>query len=644
MKFSPACILLALLAACSSSGNDSFSPGGATPVASVALSVTTLTLSVGQSATLAATTLDASGATLAGRSVTWSSSAVAVASVNGSGLVLGVATGSADIIATSEGRSAIAKVTVGSVVGSCAGSPLTLALGEVRVLTGGDRSQLCISGGAGGSEYALIPFSREATGTTSSPVAFTATGTSAIVSAPFLRVPDVPAFAQTALNVSRESALRLRERAELSPRFGALRASLAAAMQPAIPGRRAITGLGTSPAVGTLTTLNTQGDYACTNVQLSTGRVMVVSQRAIILADTGAPANGFTTADYQDIAAAFDTLVFPVDSANFGNPTDIDGNGRALIFFTQTVNAQTAPASQFVLGGYFFARDLFPTTGSGACPGSNQGEMFYMPVVDAASKYNADFKDRAALKLNSIATLAHEFEHLINASRRIYITPATDFEEVWLDEGLAHIAEELAYYRSAGLQPRTNLDGNAILATQALKDAVNNYQVQNLARLSAYLKAPEANSPLDTNVTLATRGAAWQFLRYAADRRGGTETATWRALVDSPYTGLTSIAYVFGDAYSYLREWAVAQFTDDAGFSVDATRQFPSWNYRSVLLRLNTNNNTYPLATRPLLGSASFAVLGGSAAYVRFRVNTGLTGTVSSTIASIVDLILVRTQ
>jgi hypothetical protein len=643
MKTSRALVLLALLAACSGGGKDSFSP--TTPVASVRLSSTSVTLSVGQTASLTATALDASGASLPGRAITWSSSANAVATVNASGLVTGVATGSADILATIEGRSAIAKVTVGTVASSCAGAPLALGLGEVRVLTGGDRSQVCVAGGAAGSEYVLIPFSRQASGNVSDAVAFTASGTAAISSAPFIRAPDVPAFDQEVRGVTRESALRLRERVELSPRLRALRRSPAAALQAGfLPGRRAITGLAASPAVGALTTLNVQGDYACDHIQLSTGRVMVVSQHAIILADTGAPANGFTTADYQEIAAAFDTLVFPVDSANFGNPTDIDGNGRALIFFTQTVNAQTSPTSQFVLGGYFFARDLFPVSGVGACPGSNQGEMFYMPVVDAASKYNTDFKDRAALKLNIIATLGHEFQHLINASRRIYLTTATAFEEVWLDEGLAHIAEELAYYRSSGLQPRTNLDATAILATQPLKDAVNNYQVQNLARLSSYLKNPDGNSPLDTNVTLATRGAIWQFLRYAADRKGGTESGIWRSLVDSPYTGLTSISFVFGDAYSYFREWVVAQFTDDAGFATDASHIFASWNFRSVLLRLNTNNNSYPLATRALLSSSSFSLSGGSAGYLRFRVNGGLNGTINATIPSVVDLILVRTQ
>src|SRR5207244_10938058 len=56
---------------------------------------------------------DANGNPLAGRAITWSSSNSAIASVNGSGLVTGVATGGpVTITATSEGQSGTSAVTV----------------------------------------------------------------------------------------------------------------------------------------------------------------------------------------------------------------------------------------------------------------------------------------------------------------------------------------------------------------------------------------------------------------------------------------------------------------------------------------------------------------------------------------------------
>ncbi len=82
------------------------------PVASVAVSPAVASVQVGQMAQFSATLQDANGNALTGRTVTWSSSDAAVATVNGSGLVTGVAAGSATITATSEGKSGTAAVTV----------------------------------------------------------------------------------------------------------------------------------------------------------------------------------------------------------------------------------------------------------------------------------------------------------------------------------------------------------------------------------------------------------------------------------------------------------------------------------------------------------------------------------------------------
>ena len=82
------------------------------PVASVTVSPATASLTVGQTVQLAATPRDANGSALAGRVVTWATSAPGVASVSGSGLVTGSGAGAATITATSEGQSGSAAVTV----------------------------------------------------------------------------------------------------------------------------------------------------------------------------------------------------------------------------------------------------------------------------------------------------------------------------------------------------------------------------------------------------------------------------------------------------------------------------------------------------------------------------------------------------
>jgi len=82
------------------------------PVASVTVTPASASVSVGQTVQLTATPKDANGSPLTGRVMTWSSSNTSVAGVNGSGLVSGVAAGSATITATSEGQSGTSAITV----------------------------------------------------------------------------------------------------------------------------------------------------------------------------------------------------------------------------------------------------------------------------------------------------------------------------------------------------------------------------------------------------------------------------------------------------------------------------------------------------------------------------------------------------
>src|SRR5207249_952320 len=85
------------------------------PVASVEVTPATASVQAGQTVQLTATPRDAGGTPLSGRTVTWSSSNTAVATVSNGGLVSGVTPGSATITATSEGKSGTSSVTVTNV-------------------------------------------------------------------------------------------------------------------------------------------------------------------------------------------------------------------------------------------------------------------------------------------------------------------------------------------------------------------------------------------------------------------------------------------------------------------------------------------------------------------------------------------------
>lgn len=82
------------------------------PVASVLVGPASDTVVTGATVTYTATPRDAAGATLTGRSITWSSANTAIATVNASGVVTGVAAGSTTIRATSEGVQGTAAILV----------------------------------------------------------------------------------------------------------------------------------------------------------------------------------------------------------------------------------------------------------------------------------------------------------------------------------------------------------------------------------------------------------------------------------------------------------------------------------------------------------------------------------------------------
>ncbi|MEO6445997.1 MAG: Ig-like domain-containing protein, partial [Gemmatimonadaceae bacterium] len=81
-------------------------------VATVAISPAVDSVDVGRTIALTATASSAAGAPLTGKTFVWASSASAVASVSATGVVTGVAPGTATITVTSEGKAGTATVTV----------------------------------------------------------------------------------------------------------------------------------------------------------------------------------------------------------------------------------------------------------------------------------------------------------------------------------------------------------------------------------------------------------------------------------------------------------------------------------------------------------------------------------------------------
>ncbi len=107
------------------------------PVASVTVTLNTATINTGGAATATAVLRDANNNVLTGRTVTWNSSNTAVATVNAStGAVTGVAPGTANIQATSEGVTGQATITV-SAPPPVPVASVTVTLNTATINTGG---------------------------------------------------------------------------------------------------------------------------------------------------------------------------------------------------------------------------------------------------------------------------------------------------------------------------------------------------------------------------------------------------------------------------------------------------------------------------------------------------------------------------
>jgi hypothetical protein len=642
-RFSLALLLTLTAAACGDGGGPT---GGSQSVERVHVTPAEASVNVGETVQLAATARDGDNAAVAGTPFTWATLDPGVASVNTAGLVTGLTGGTARIVAAaSNGRADTAAVSVLAVSAQCTdGAVPQLAVGDSLTLRGAQAAVVCLDGQASGAEYVVMPFYGTTQQTSTQGVRMTATGVRAVTGPPS---PSLAPSFSTAGAPGRSDGgfhTRLNERARRH--LSTLVPGVRAAQRTRSGGARMALQQST-PTVGTLLQINvsTQSDNTgnpCVITDYRTGRIEAVSNRAVILSDTANPAGGFTAADFQHVAATFDTLIHPVNAQAFGEPQDIDANGRVIIFYTRAVNELTPANANYIVGGYFYGRDLFPrvaTPGFPACAGSNASEMFYMLAPDPSGVVNGNARTTAYVRNSTLGVVGHEFQHLISASRRLYVVEGVSdlawSEDAFLNEGLSHIGEELLFYHRAQLAPRMNL-GGTVMDQQRTADAFNEFQRSNHGRFGLYLQNPDQDSPYDRAFgeedDLATRGAAWGFLRWAADQRAGDERTLWYNLVNNNEVGLANLEKNLGvNPIELFRQFAVGLYTDDAVVPTPTVFTHPSWNYRSLYTRLS---NGFPLEVGSLVSGtpANVTLVAGGISYRRAGVNAGQKASISVTV------------
>lgn len=632
--------------------------------------------------------------------ITWSSSDSDIATVDANGTVTAVAPGTVTISAQSDTLVGRATLSV---------CPDLSVVGAMYVTSGAGASSVCLMAGGANAEYVAIPYNSATSG--SLPLTFTGSGIQAASGPPnpnlvptsgprLLMDGQAPVASELGSSTTDAAAMsrahfalqsKLRSGLpSLAGRIRQPRAFAARTVSSAPEGEGITSPSGAStrlmwypasaktvasnsisapgggsrlitpgvPSLGDLMTLDAATDCNGTpNPRI--GRVRTISQRAIIVSDTANPVGGFTTAQYDSIGLEFDSVAYAVDTANFGAPTDLDVNGRVVIFYTRAVNEMSPPASSVNTPGFFANKDLFSAA---ACVTSNEGEMLYMLVPDPTGAVNSNVRTVSFVRGQTGPTLTHNLEHLINASRRLYVVGGP-LEEAWLDEGLANAAMELAFFRTSfGLAPRQNIvlaDLNSGPVQSKRVAAFNTYENALFTYLRAGLARPDTTGPLlrpphsdiAPSSPVAASGMLWAFLRYSSDRVNGSDAAFWSSLVNSNLTGISNIQAAIGgaDPYAWARDFVTTMYTDDApGLSVSAAYTQPSWNFRSVFIQ--GLGGGY-LNTRPLTNNTPFTLshtYQGSS-YFRFGVpasNHGVltTTTGGATPPSTLSMTIVRTK
>jgi len=382
---------------------------------------------------------------------------------------------------------------------------------------------------------------------------------------------------------------------------------------------------------------NAAGPDLCANFNTVRAVVKSLGRRATVVQDVTAPASGFTSDDFRDLAQEFDAVTFPTVSDWFGAPSDINGDGRITILITPEINRLTPTGSLGFAGGFFYMHDLLARdvpSQNYRCAASNEQEIVYLLAADPNGQVNGNRFSVETARESARGTIAHEMQHMINQSVR-QSRGVSALEVTWLNEALSHFAEEAVGRASGGYGDMQQLDWNKILSDL---DDFDSFFRQNLLRLRLWMDRPDLSSPISSRAAteLAPRGASWALLRFAIDQYGTSNPRAFtRALVAGPQVDVANLSARAGVPFDKLLPgFLVASYGEVASANIGAGFRFSSWNLRNVMESMN--GGVYPLrfltfptdgVTRSLSGSGNYFLvsLGSKADPATFRM-LGLDG------------------
>ncbi len=364
-----------------------------------------------------------------------------------------------------------------------------------------------------------------------------------------------------------ERAIAPRVQGEMAARSGVAAARLSAAIAP-------------PPALGTLRTFKVVAAVDGSSFTSATARLLFAGNHVLLYVDT--IGSGFSNAQYQALGALFDKDLYAIDINAFGTVSDVDQNGRVIALFTPKINA-LVPTSGCAFAGYvtgfFFGTDLLVND-----PNSNKGEIFYSYIPDSTGTYSCPHTAASVLQVVS-GTFLHQLQHMISFNQHVLVRGGAE-EDVWLNEGLGQIAEELGseYYEAKYPPPSGRSTG-----AQLFPDSAGPFIQPQLLDAYVYLNSTRAHSVTSYNGggSIEERGATWLFLRWLASQKG---EGIFGRLVQTSNTGIANIEAQAAEPFgSLFGDFSAALVVDSIPgvprTSVPTRFRFGSRNLRLLMAR-----------------------------------------------------------
>ena len=307
------------------------------------------------------------------------------------------------------------------------------------------------------------------------------------------------------------------------------------------------------PVERTFSMMVREGDVASPGNYLPVRGILKGVGRRIQIYVSSEDADAVDRGLLNDLITSFDDRIHPLTSARFGAACDTDEDGRFTILLSSWLGQ--LGGGRHAVDGFVRVADL---DSSVPAPFGNHCDMMYLNATLRAGPYTR-------------AVVAHEYMHAVTYSqkclRRARSGRAAPEEEGWLDEAIAHLAEDMHAFSTS------NID----------------------YRVSAFLSRPECYQLVVDDYFAAdlfrshgNRGSTYLFLRWCVDRYG---PGLIPALVHSSRRGVANLEAATGSTFADLyRRWSLALYlsgmdppggmpaeSDDGFRSIDMRSPHADW-------------------------------------------------------------------